>query len=249
MCENNDILKICYENLRLDTRASKKEVELAYNVLSKNKDLTNDELKILRSSFEYIMGVKYGVGKKESEVENEEYENVYIQVSNLIPDNVQKALKYLENEYGDLGDKVKALFATQNVNFPLLVYSLHLNGKTILGKHIWTKEDIDKVLKECCVNDVSYSNILLEISTDFSVTYDSKYLFDLLDAIRQIELNDKNLCPKFELKKVKDGVIASIICCTDYSSKLEMFLKNKCESLGLRLNMVILDTNSDNIIE
>ena len=59
MCENNDILKICYENLRLDTRASKKEVELAYNVLSKNKDLTNDELSVLRSSFEYIMGVKY----------------------------------------------------------------------------------------------------------------------------------------------------------------------------------------------
>ena len=49
MCENNDILKICYENLRLDTRASKKEVELAYNVLSKNKDLTNDELSVLRS--------------------------------------------------------------------------------------------------------------------------------------------------------------------------------------------------------
>ena len=40
MCEDAKLIDECFGLLKLDNRASKQEVELAYNVLSSNKNIT-----------------------------------------------------------------------------------------------------------------------------------------------------------------------------------------------------------------
>ena len=67
-----DLTDACFEILHLDKRATQKEVEIAYEVLSQDKKSTDEQIRDYRTAFEYLMVNFFNTVKLEDD-NNEEY--------------------------------------------------------------------------------------------------------------------------------------------------------------------------------
>lgn len=69
----NEKIKECFEKLCLDERASQKEVELAYNALTRNR---YGDFKGYRLAFEYLMQNVFNAVQTTKEENNSEVEDI-----------------------------------------------------------------------------------------------------------------------------------------------------------------------------
>ena len=125
------ILERCFRVLNLDSRASKKEVELAYDVLTKDKSSKN-MLEDYRVAFEWLMLNVFNtqddtgfndIDKEKYYTEDEQYSNVLEE----LPESVKESIGFVEESLGSISDKAKAIFCTQTVNLPMFFDSIFKN--------------------------------------------------------------------------------------------------------------------------
>ena len=138
MENREDTIKECYKLFKLDERASKTEVELAFEVLTSSKNLPTEEYKHYRLAFEYLMHEVYTETEdcETEEVEEQKFDSTIRYIPEKVKTSIDSWEKFNEEE---LSSKVKTLFATQTVNLPMFFNSIISNSKNIFGKfHFYT---------------------------------------------------------------------------------------------------------------
>lgn len=213
--------KRCEENLdeffklfKLDKRASKKELELAYEVLTKNKNnLSNEEHKVYRKAFELLMTYHFKENvdylKKENiNVEKymtpeEHYKNIN---ENIVPKNVKENLDMLKDEL-NFSEKARAILATQKVNLALFYGAISRNSHSFFGIPFWTPKDIKNICKEILLSPLIFKTVMFDLSfTRYQLDEQIAELFDFAKNLKTFCLDNPKLCKKFTIKKSRLGV-------------------------------------------
>ena len=147
MCSSKieDLLK----KFHLDNRASKRELDIAYETLTKN--ISGKEFEEYRQAYEFLVFNFYGL--EETVLTNtilddnntKEDKNLL----NELPPEIQSGLEYIDSQVdGGLTDDLKYTLSTQQVNVALLFKSLAENKRKFFNMSYWTKQDINNVLQE-----------------------------------------------------------------------------------------------------
>lgn len=238
-----DLTDACFEILHLDKRATQKEVEIAYEVLSQDKKSTNAQIRDYRTAFEYLMVNFFNTVKLEDD-NNEEYkeqstsEIAYSQIIEQVPYEIKDSIDELSTLVGEeLNNRVKALLAVQNINLSMFITNIYKFKKKIFNFIFWTKKDMLKVFQNCCLNPLLYS------TATFEVNYPVKdnRVKDLQKSIINISKTYKKesyLCPVFDVKKTKLGVDVYATLETNHMNMLKVYLKNKSVQWDCNLNFV-----------
>lgn len=236
------ILERCFKVLNLDRRASKKEVELAYDVLTKDKSSKN-MLEDYRVAFEWLMLNVFNtqddtgfndINKEKYYTEDEQYANVL----EGLPEPVKEGVDFVEESLGSISDKAKAIFCTQTVNLPMFFDSIFKNKSKFLWFNFWTEKDITNVIAEACLNPIEYTDTTFELT--YNRTISSNKHQDLLDFVENLcsfSIPNKKLCKKFEIKKTQYGVTGFFIAEEMWAKKLKNMLIVKANQCGCYLNL------------
>lgn len=238
-----DLTDACFEILHLDKRASQKEVEIAYEVLSQDKKSTDEQLRDYRTAFEYLM-VNFFNTVKLKDDSNEEYkeqstsEIAYSQIIEQVPYEIKDSIDELSTLLGEeLNDRVKALLAVQNINLSMFITNIYKFKKKIFNFIFWTKKDMLKVFQNCCLNPLLYSTATFEVN--YPVKDDKvKELQKSIINISKTYKKESYLCPVFDVKKTKYGVDAYVTLEANQMNMLKVYLKNKSVQWDCNLNFV-----------
>ena len=148
MFDKDKIINACYSLLHLDSRASKKEVEIAYDVLIARKDSTQEQTQNYRFAFEYLMSNVYCDFTPQNN--KEDNETFFYDVLSTMPDKVEECIEELEEEDTlddePLTDKLKAMWASMHINMPLLFREINKNCIHIFGHQFWTEKHMKKIM-------------------------------------------------------------------------------------------------------
>ena len=239
-----DFAEACFEILHLDKRASQREVEIAYEVLSQDKKSTNKQIRDYRTAFEYLMTNYFNIveTKNEKERQEEEVEAIsessYSQIIEQVPYEIKNSIDELATLTGDeLNERVKALLSVQNINLSMFITNIFKLKRKIFNFTFWTKKDMLKIFQNCCFNPLLYS------TATFEVNYPVKdnRVKDLQKSIINISKTYKKesyLCPVFDVKKTKYGVDAYVTLEANQMNMLKIYLKNKSVQWDCNLNFV-----------
>lgn len=245
MEENREEIDLCFKALNLDSRASQKEVELAYNVLTGDKNTPVNYIKSYRYAYEYLMSNVFNDFTEDNNEDDEclSEEEIYSSTVSVIPERVQNAFIAMEKiTEEELTDKVKSLFATQIINLPLLTQAVEENCHKIFGIPFWTLSDMKKILDECCFNPIVFRNFTFNIS--FASIQLSNYtdeLYEFVKSLKETTCNDKRLTKKFKIKRTKFGVVASVITEESLAFQIRNLLDAKARHIGCNLSLVSED--------
>ena len=141
----NEKIKECFEKLCLDERASQKEVELAYNALTRNR---YGDFKGYRLAFEYLMQNVFNAVQTTKEENNSEVEDI---IENS-PSTVLSSISSLEKkgflDENTLSGKARLAWATQKVNLPMLFNNIISNHHRFFTFNFWTVKDMSKIINQ-----------------------------------------------------------------------------------------------------
>lgn len=232
-----------FKILKLDSRASIKEVELAYNVLTQN-ETCNDKLQDYRLAFEWLMVNVFNFkdDTKFCEIKEEDYyteEEHYANIIASLPKPVKDSVKNVEKIIGNLSDKAKAIFCTQTVNLPMFFDSIWNHKKRFLWFSFWTTKDIQEIITEACLNPLQYESVTFEMS--FSEFVSNNKLQDLRSFIEGLSIFsnlNKKICKKFVTHNTKYGISGFYIAEEKWSEKLKNMMIIKADHCDCYLNLV-----------
>ena len=244
MCEDK-LIDDCFDLFCLDRRASQKEVEIAYDVLTKG---TPSLYKEYRLAFEYLMHNYYHVTYEEEDfledeedisIKNEEISSI---VLNNTPDIVKTALDFFkvsgEKIYGNLDDISRAIFSIQKVNLPMFFQAIYKNAKfNILGKPYWDVSSMDKIIRDACLNPILYYDMTFELSDACASIRQTINIQDFCMTIKKIFIKYKKLCQKFECHDTKTGCMCHIIADAETINKIENLVVAKAKQCDYTLNL------------
>lgn len=178
MDKEQKLIQNCFTILHLDERASQREVELAFETLTKDTDKKN--YSIYRKAFEILMCKVYNVLGTLDDTQNEEQQNV--------PDN---ELSNTQINY---------------VNIPLFCTKLYENCKSFFGKEYWTEKDIKQILKQSCIENVKYAILSIDMSSSYGSV--KRVIQEFMSNLEELYCQNKLLCAKFEIKNTLMGAMA-----------------------------------------
>lgn len=237
----------CFKLFNLNNKASQKELEIAYDVLTKN--ISDDELmKEYRFAFEYLMTNFYGAvssGTDEEDIsgvskEEQKKQEAYETIVNSSPIQVKNSIEELSSLLGDeLLDRVKALFAIQQVNLSMFITNIYKRKRKLFGLSFWLKQDMVKIFEECCLNELQYATATFDIELP-DIIFDSKIsaIQESIKGIAESYIKEPLICPRFDVKNTKFGVSCYITLEINHMTMLEDYLQNKAKLLECNLNMV-----------
>lgn len=230
MCENKqETIDNCFKTLSLDNRASKREVEIAYDVLSK---CHTENIIEYRNAFEYLMYEVFKANEKTNvrqEIEKEYYNSDIVEkdgednaiislddkiniIKNIVPTQISQAVAFTEHFTAEeFSDYAKSFWEMQVVNLPMLTQSIIKNVKSIFGFKFMTHNGIKNILSGCCFNTKVYRCLTFELTYNTSV-YDFvlKDLRDMVEGLKSMYY-DNILCTKFQTHNTAFGVMGQII--------------------------------------
>ena len=235
----------CYKMLKLDNRASKKEVELAFEVLTNSKNLASQDYKRYRYAFEFLMYEVYGANNACEPVEEDVTscnENVWNNTITYLPQNVLNSIESWE-KFNDteLDNKTKAVFATQIVNLPMFFNAIIKNtSRNFFGKFFWSDKNMNDIINETCVNPMIYNDMTFELTYNGYKPYEKIYdLRDFVNNLKKIHLKDKYLCKRFETHNTQYGIMAHCIIEHSLAGSIMNMLKVKANQVECSLNLTV----------
>lgn len=238
--ENNsgkDYIDTLFEVFYLDRRASQRELELAYDTLTKDKNLPNSKFHEYRLAFEYLMLNHFKAKYEELNIKKEDYYTEEQHLKNILqnlPEPIKEGIKEVQKE-ANLSEKALALLAVQKVNLPMFFRSIAKNCCNFFGIQWWTKKSMNKILSECMSNPLVYRNI----SFSFTCSYiDRNELYSFVRNMAKYYSADKMLCKEFRYNKTPRGVTGWVIIEDDLSCHLAETLHNKAEVLDCGVSVV-----------
>lgn len=249
MCKDNKIIEECFDILKLDNRASKQEVELAYDVLSSDKNITKERFMLYRRAFEYLMLNVFDM-QDESITENLHKEGHFTedeQINDAVacfPEEVKESVQFVENNLGKLSEKAKLIFATQKINLPMFFKSIKKYRTNIFGFQFWTTKNMSKLIEETCLNPLQYVDICFELTENLSDIPIQDELYSFIVGLDKFFNSDKNLCKKFEYTKTRYGVMCYCILEENVAQSLCKMVSTKAEHINCYLNIAINGTDS-----
>lgn len=215
----------------LDIRSSQRELEIAYDVLTANKDVSQECMKAYRNTFEYLMlnhfknqGTKLDINKEDCYTEEEHYKNI---LKNL-PQPVKEGLQAVQKEV-NLSEKARVLLAVQKVNLPMFFNAIKKDCSDFFGFKFWTKKQMSNILSECMMNTLVYQDVIFSFTCKFN--YEKDELWSFLKNISKYYSSDKHLCKKFQIDKTDLGVTGMAILESDLINNLAETLEHKAEAL------------------
>lgn len=240
MEENNTTIKECYELFKLDERASKSEVEIAFDVLTSSKNLPAEQYRCYRLAFEFLMKEVYHeltTIEEQEEIENEKFSSVV----NVIPECVKKGIESWERfNDEELSDKVKALFATQKVNLPMFFDAILKNSRRFINFFFWTSKDIDNIVEQTCLNPLSYNDITFELTYNGIECIDRYIdLRDFVNNIKKMYSKDKFLCKKFICHNTQFGIMGHCILEHSLAEGMVQMFRTKAKQVDCCLNLTM----------
>lgn len=225
-----------FSKFHLDTKATSKELEIAYNTLTKG-DLPQNVRNEYRKAFEYLMINFFGEkGENISTKEQDNIEECYAE----LPIDVQADFDNMEKELNHpIPKEIRIKMATQKICAPMFLEAISKNNHKFMGLEFWTKKDINKTIKECLLNPFVYKYMLFEIRSEDS--YKARNTKDFIKSLKKILIKDENLCKIFKFTLMKDGVVGEAILEEDLVESVSLFMKSKCKQMNLWCNVVIND--------
>lgn len=233
-----------FEIFHIDSRSSQRELELAYEVLTKNRDLSDEKLREYRLAFEYLMLNHFSIKDDlnfDKEINKDDYlteEEQYQSVLGVIPEKVEKSLNYCETVLGSLKDKAKVIFATQKVNLPLFFKNITTNCHNFLGFHFWTEKDITKIINESCLNPLQYQTILFEMTNNEAIFESRSSEYNkFFSNIKRYFCYDKKTCPVFKYDLTEYGVTGMVTLEESLTEQFINLLTTKSKQMNVYLNL------------
>lgn len=243
MDNKQTIIDAYFKIFKLDNRASQTELELAYDVLTKNPDIDNIELQTYRVAFEYLMCNYYKAVEISDNLNEDELEEniIYDKLVDCLPENVNNILKEFEElSEIELTNKIKVFFSTQTVCLPLFFNSIVKNCYKIFGFKLWTKNQMLKVLNETVFNNIKSSLIFVELSCSPHEIFKYDEIISFMECLQKTfskKNTSVNLCPKFTLEKTKLGCVSMIIIENGLAEHLKNLIDSKVKIIGCNCNM------------
>lgn len=237
--ENNKEIELHFSILNLDTRASQKEVELAYNTLTGDKKTPIEHIKIYRNSYEYLMKNVFNVINEEEDILLTNEDEIYDTFIKCIPQKVKDSLENLEKiTKVELSNKAKSLMATQKLNVPMLFNAIHENKRRIFGFRFWTSKDMHNIIHDACVEMIEYKDMTFELTYDHWVETDKILnIRSFVKGLKNTVCEDKKLTKKFKIKNTQFGIIGHVICDSNTCEALRNMLENKANQAVCNLSM------------
>ena len=238
-----DLAEACFEILHLDKRASQREVEIAYEVLSQDKKSTDKQIRDYRTAFEYLMTNYFNIVETKNEKEQEEEvetisESSYSQIIEQVPYEIKNSIDELATLVGDeLNERVKALLSVQNINLSMFITNIYKLKRKFLNISFWTKSDMLKILQNCCLNPLLYSTATFEMNYPFKDDRTSDLQKSIINISKAYK-KESFLCPVFDVKKTKSGIDAYVTLESNQMNMLKVYLKNKSAQWDCNLNFV-----------
>ena len=219
---------------KLNEKASKRELQIAYNVLTKNA--TPEQYNNLRRAFEYLMFNFYGIDEEttvsnimvESDKNQLQNEPTEKEVVNSLPEHIQEGIGELDKDTMPLDEKVKLSLATQKVNTPLLYLNIKRYCKNFLGFKFLTKKDLDKVVSKSCLTPLVYCYFTFIIDSDLS--FSVKNIQNFTHNLKKIIYKDKPMCKSFIYSNTNTGVLGRAIIEENLLSNILDLINFKCNS-------------------
>lgn len=247
MCDKN-IIDEYFTLFHLDNRASKEELEIAYDVITKDKNIHSDELGMYRNAFEYLMCNHYCCVniKNEEEIQNtkEAFDNDIIQTIKRAPSNIKNALQFANKAGISIGSSAKLIWSTQIINLPMFFKSMSKRVKKFLWFKYITGKDINEILKESVLNPINYTTTTFELyNVDSTVL--STDIKDFISNIKNFYTKEQNLCKIFDTKETLMGVTGFLVLEEDLSNQFIELVHNKAIQTNSVLNLVTNAQNGD----
>lgn len=219
---------------KLNEKASKRELQIAYNVLTKNA--TPEQYNNLRRAFEYLMFNFYGIDEEttvsnimvESDKNQPQNKPTEKEVVDSLPEHIQEGIGELEKDTMPLDEKVKLSLATQKVNTPLLYLNIKRYCKNFLGFKFLTKKDLDKVVSKSCLTPLVYCYFTFVIDGDLS--FSVKNIQNFTHNLKKIIYKDKPMCKSFIYSNTNTGVLGRAIIEENLLSNILDLINFKCNS-------------------
>ena len=243
MNNKQTIIDAYFKILKLDNRASQTELELAYDVLTKDSNLSNSELQLYRTAFEYLMCNFYkAVDIEEECTDSDDKEMAFYDTAiECIPENINSALdKFEELSDIELNNKLKTIFATQIVCLPMFFNSIMENCTKFLWFKFWSKNNMYKILKDTVFCNLKYTLICVELSCDISELHKRNDIISFMTSLKKSfcdRHNKKSLCPKFTVEKTTSGCMSMVLIENSFSEHLKKLIYNKSKILDCNCSM------------
>lgn len=230
--KEREYIQNCYEALKLDERASQKEVELAYEVLTKNCLI--EDLKFYRVAFEYLMNKVYGYkGERILTKTKKNSDNSIItsscEIINDTPENENISFygAYVEND--------------------VFLNCLKKGVKKFFNFNFYTINDIYKALNMAEVGEYLYDKIFFDISLNKAPIITSNFkreqqdLIDFVENLKKFYFTNANnlLCAEFKISKTELGVSGMITIETSAGQALIKNLEAKARFLRRDLHITV----------
>lgn len=237
----SDFTDNCFKLFNLNSKASQQELEIAYDVLTKTA-IDNEQMKEYRFAFEYLMTNFYNVVSSEDDdlTTEEQKSEAYQTIIETAPIPVQNSLEEICSLLGEeLQERVKALFAIQQVNLSMFITNLVKLKRKFLWFSFWLKSDMTKIFRDCCLNELQYATATFDMDYP-DILMDSKIisLQQSLGGLAESYTKEPLICPKFEVKNSKLGVSCYVTLEVNHMVMLEDYLQNKANLWKCNLNMV-----------
>lgn len=237
----SDFTDNCFKLFNLNSKASQQELEIAYDVLTKTA-IDNEQMKEYRFAFEYLMTNFYNVvSLDDDDLKTEEQKSeAYQTIIESAPIPVQNSIEEISSLLGEeLQERVKALFAIQQVNLSMFITNLVKRKRKFLWFSFWLKSDMTKIFRDCCLNELQYVTATFDMD-DPETLRESKItsIQESLKGIAESYTKEPLICPKFEVKNSKIGVSCYVTLEINHMVMLEDYLQNKANLWKCNLNMV-----------
>lgn len=231
------IIKACYSILKLDNRASKKEVEIAYDVLMNKIESTSEQTQNYRFAFEYLMQHVYCNFTPQNN--KEDNETFFYDVLSTMPDKVEECIEELEEEGTlddePLTDKLKAMWASMHINMPLLFREINKNCIRIFGHQFWTEKHMKKIIEKSCLNPFQYECLIFTIQVDETFTsMPLEHTSSIYSYIKSLKIlyGDDKLCSLFKVGKKRYCIYGKVIAEVNIIKQIAETLNDKFPQNG-----------------
>ena len=229
-----------FKLFKLGSRASQKELELAYEVLTKGK---NDvQLRAYRLAFEFLMTDFYKVVDVKTDSETPQVEDIKdfdkeakICI-NTAPKPVRDAIEWANKDGITLSDATTLAWATQNINLPILYHKICTTCHNFFGLKWWTKNDIIEIIKTCVLNPLEYRTCTFELSSNNVLQTDEIQKF--VKSLQDLYAEDTFLCTRFDIRNTKNGTMGFVVVERGLREHLVNMLQTKAIQAYMTLNLV-----------
>jgi hypothetical protein len=235
-----EVIDQYFKLFKLDRRASKEELEIAYEVLTVGANISTEEIQGYRLAFEYLMFNYFNVSSpvKEEDKPNDLEElatEEFKQCIKTMPAPIKDALDYIDKRCDfNLSEISKIIWATQSINLPMLFRQIDSNKHKLFNFTWWTHNDMKEVLKKSVFNPLEFRTTTFEM-TDKENTKD---ISTFVNGLYKLFSKTKPLCPVFDISKTEFGTMGYVIIEKDLNKQLVAMLHTKASQFNYSLNLV-----------